>query len=140
MKTRHVIALVSIIFLLILGICGGSVWIVFKDWGSYEPSEYPLQQAQAMLDSIAIRTAEPDITPEPWEIVPPQCKDLLQKHMLQNNNQYTLTVAKIMGDYGTSVPGTGADEIILHVTFPDGSRVQLYFYAATLDECRELTG
>jgi hypothetical protein len=138
MKLRQILVLTGIIMLLILGICG-LVWMIFKDWGSYEPGEYPLQQAQAMLDAIATRTAEPNVTPELWDVGQKECKDLLQKHMLGNHNQYTLNVARIMGDYGTSVPGTGADEVILYVTFPDGSRIQLYFYAATLDECRELT-
>jgi hypothetical protein len=141
-KTRHVFDLVGIIFLLMVGICGRYIWIGIKDWASspYSPSEYPLQQAQAMLDSIATRMAEPDLTPKPWEVGQRECEGLLQRIMLQNNNQYTLTVYRIFGDNGTHIPGgTGSDEVLLHVTFPDGSRVQLYFYAANLDGCREIT-
>jgi hypothetical protein len=140
MKTRYVIALVGIILLMMLGICGWYIWIDFEEWVSYSPSEYPLQTAEALLQTIATRTPEPNITPELGEIVSPQCKDLLQNLMMRNNNQYILTVFRVYGNHGTPSPSpTGADEVLLHVTFPDGSLVELYFYALTLSSCRTIT-
>ncbi|MEO8612135.1 MAG: hypothetical protein ABI690_29845 [Chloroflexota bacterium] len=141
MKLRQVFALVGIILLLTVGVCGTFIWIQIKDWASssYSPSEYPLQIAKTMLDSIAAGTSEPDVTPEPWEVEEDECKALLRSLMTPNNNEYTLTIYRIFGDHGTHIPGgTGSDEVLLHVTFPDGSHVELYFYNINLSSCRKI--
>jgi hypothetical protein len=141
MKTRYIVAFLGMIFLLIVGICGRYIWIAVEDWASseYDPSTASLQIVDSMLQAIATQTSEADVTVEPWEVAEKECKDLLQSLMLQNNNQYTLTVYRIYGNYGTPIfSNTGSDEVLLHVDFPDGSRVELYFYNAILSGCRKI--
>jgi hypothetical protein len=127
---------IGIVVFFIATFCG-SLFYNFV-WIDYDPKEYPLQTAEAILQAMAIQTFEPEVTPEIWQMSEFECKALLQALMTQNKNQYTLIVDRVFGDNGTPVPGTGSDEVLLHVIFPDHSRVEMYFYNIFFINCKKI--
>jgi hypothetical protein len=132
---------IGIVVLFATIICGSLFYYVdrgIRAWIDYDPREYPVQTAESILQTIATQTFEPEVTPERWQMAESKCKALLQAFMIQNNNQYSVVVDRVLGDSGTPVPGTGIDEVLLHVMFQDQSRVELYFYGVNLVACKKI--
>ena len=134
MNRKYLLAVVLIAFTL-TAIVGGFVIQKFQDWASQSPSEYPLQQAESLLQTVAANPGEPlhDGYTE-------SCWTLLQEAMGRNDSQYVLDVAGVYGDNGTLIPGgTGSDVVLIEAVFPDGTVVELSYYVSTLNNCQELT-
>ncbi len=128
---------IGIVALFVTTICGILFYYVGKglnDWTTNDPRDYPLQTAESMLQAIALQTFEP----ESWQMAEKVCQESLQPLMTRNKNQYTLVVAGVFGDHGTPIAGTGTDAVLLHIIFPDHSRVELYFYGAILIDCKQI--
>ena len=67
-----------------------------------------------------------EIGPLPEDAKPGDCR-ILYDYMASNDNQYTLTVDRIDEQLNR--------EASLFVDFPDGSRVEAYFYQINLEVC-----
>jgi hypothetical protein len=107
-------------------------------------ADHPLQVATWLLNAIAAGNhfPTPDEIPENlrfsvWDVALEQCWKLLGEAMTRNNNQYTLRVAGIYGNYGTPIPSpVGSTQVILEVVFPNGTSVEMEYYQSTLEACR----
>jgi hypothetical protein len=65
------------------------------------------------------------------------CGDWLPGILKRNNNQYSIVIVGVWGDYASPIPGgTGSITATVHVEFPDGTYIEMQYYAYTLDLCR----
>jgi hypothetical protein len=65
------------------------------------------------------------------------CGSWLPAILQRNNNQYSITIVGVWGDDASPIPGgTGSTTALVHVDFPDGSRIEMQYYAYSLDTCR----
>jgi hypothetical protein len=136
---RYIIFIPIIALTLIFSFCAVLyIHLHYNEISASSPSDYPMQQASTLMQAIALHTTGPMPTSLPINGYLSQgCWDILQTAMAKNNHQYTLVVAGIYGDGGTLVPGgTGSDVVLIDVAFPDGTSVELNFYASTLNMCQ----
>ncbi len=136
-KQLLLLAAIAVV-LVIAAVCGG-IYGLFEDWSTYVSNydERALNHAESFLEELSTYHGEQtqiDLTPY-WGLME-NCLSFLQEAMTRNDNQYTLIVAGVFGDYGTPKrAGTGATEVVIEVVFPDGTRVALQYYASTLEHC-----
>ena len=76
--------------------------------------------------------------PEGLPVIQEHCWAFLDESLTRNGDQYQVMVAGVFGDGGTPT-GHGATEVVIHVDFPDGTRAELYYYNAYLENCQEIT-
>lgn len=125
---------------LVIATCCGLVYSAILNWDFPDPSEGPLLIAQALVQTVAAEPLRPTLVNTPDMYLGIEgCKDFLHPFMVRNNNQYTISVFAVYGDWGTPIPSpTGSDEVLIDVLFPDGGRVTLQYYAGTLNMCHQL--
>ncbi len=130
-KQQFLLAAIGIV-LVIVTVCGG-INLLIEGWLSYVPHEYALNHAESLLERLSTGHGEQTQINLPyWEYV----EDCLGEAMTRNDNQYTLIVAGVFGEYGTPMAGgTGATVVVIDVVFPDGTRVALQYYANILEHC-----
>jgi hypothetical protein len=131
-------SLFAIVIITILGVIATAylVGILPEEKTSHLASDYPMQQSRALMQAIASSTGSMSNNPAIDGSLSEDCWNGLREGMARNSNQYSLVVAGIYGDNGTHIPGgTGSDQVVINVVFPDGSWVELNFYADTLNMC-----
>jgi hypothetical protein len=145
MKIRRLIlwlatgVIVTIITLMML--CG-VVYSFLDGWASGpSPSDRIRQQTIELLQEVEFQAGKaiPTYTVRAESAVS-LCGNVLPEAMKRNNNKYSLVIVGVWGDYASPIPGgTGSIEAVVNIEFPDGVRLQLQYYAYTLDGCRELS-
>jgi hypothetical protein len=119
--------------------CGLCNWR-FDLLGEFPPPEQSdLQQTELILEELELHPGDsmPDDFPLDLKLAE-QCWGFLQDTMARNDNQYTLVIVGVYGDYGTPT-SHGANEVVINIVFSDGTRVEMYYYNHTLELCRGLT-
>jgi hypothetical protein len=58
---------------------------------------------------------------------------------LHSFTDYTVTVVSVVGAGGTPVVGTDTTAAIVHIIFPDGTRIYTDYYAYRLEVCRVMS-
>lgn len=104
-----------------LMLCGFWCWLFGVCFWTDTTSKKALKDMELHLTDIE----NSDVRLPPEDILPGDCR-ILYPYMAANDNQYTLTVNEtIENNQQTS----------LFVDFPDGSRIEAYFYEASLEWC-----
>jgi hypothetical protein len=135
------LGIIASLLILVVILGAGLVWL-FQNAGKYDPAEYPTTLTQSVLKAAATQQniLPPTDLPADVKGVEGQCWVFLKAALAKNQNQYQLET-RIYGDHGTPSPVsvTGADDVMIDVIFPDGTKAELYFYNAFLSSCRQLT-
>ena len=107
---------------------------------SRSPSESALDSTALVLEAVRENQGQPVPTDLPFDVRSGvnQCWTFLQEAMAKNNNRYELVVVSVWGDYGTPT-SHNADEVLIEVVFPDGTRAEMQYYNNTLEVCRDTT-
>lgn len=140
---RVLLVVIGGIILFVAIQCGPLIWL-FSESESFPPEDPALEQTHLMLDSAKTHPVGPIPTELPFDMLygAEQCWSLLQETMAANDNQYTVVLVGVWGDAGTHYSGgsggTGTTEVVIEVVFPDETRIEMYYYAYTLEVCREL--
>jgi hypothetical protein len=105
----------------------------------WQPQVGPLDGTKLLLPAIEAHPGQPmpDDLPLDLRSGARQCWNFLQKVLARNANQYSVKVSGVFGEYGTPT-GHGANEVMVHVLFPDKTRAEMYYYNDSLEVCREL--
>ena len=112
------IVLAVIILVFFLSCCGLCLWVTVNSLNAPTTSEMALADIERHLSAIENDGGNATI----WPI---NCH-ILKSYMEANDNEYTLTVDFV---------GELHREVVIFVDFPDGSRVEAYFYQAALEVC-----
>jgi hypothetical protein len=71
------------------------------------------------------------------EITKSVCGKLLTQALKRNNNVYSIIILGVWGDDASPIPGgTGNNSAVVQVLFPDKARIEMHYYAYTLNICR----
>jgi hypothetical protein len=112
-----------------------AVRLFFRDWASISPAEEIRQHTEAILQAVQNPLATHTSSATPDELG--RCGNWFPEVLKRNNNQYSIVITGIWGDGASPIPGgTGSITATVHVIFPDDTRIEMQYYAYTLDLCR----
>jgi hypothetical protein len=124
------------IVVLVLAPCVALILLINSAWGGEDIStgEVALRDAEAYI--IMLQPDDLEATQEyagNFLIYSNNCKELLIPALVENANEYSLTIA------AETSPYDHIDQAVIHVRFPNGSVVAMEYYQRTLEWCRTVT-
>jgi hypothetical protein len=128
------LASIGIITILVVLLAGG-IGLLFSNWDTTSPAEQIRQHTEALLQEV--------IYPRPASALPTTpvglrvCGSWLPEILKRNGSQYSIVIMGVWGDGASPIPGgTGSITAIVHVVFPDDTRIEMQYYTYMLDLCR----
>ncbi len=129
-----VLARMVAITILVLLLAGG-IGLLSSSWDTTSPTEQLRQRTEALLQE-AIYPRPPSALPM-TPVGSRACGSWLPEILKRNSNHYAIIILGVWGDGASPIPGgTGSITAVVHVVFPDDTRIELQYYAYTLDSCR----
>ena len=122
---------ISVVVLLLLGVAHQ----IFSNWNPISAAARIRQHTEDILQAAITSLPTYSSTTVLAEL--DACGRWLPIMLKRNNNQYSIVIVGVWGNDASPIPsGTGSITAIVHVEFPDGARVEMQYYAYTLDLCR----
>ncbi len=129
-----VLASMVAITIVILLLAGG-IRPLFVNWDIPSPTERIRQHTVALLQGAASPPPTNSFTHVPNELA--TCGNWLPEILKRNNDQYSIVIVGVWGDGASPISGgTGTITATVYVVFPDKTRIEMQYYAYSLNLCR----
>jgi hypothetical protein len=120
---------------LVVLLLASAINLLFVDRDALSPTERIRQRTEYLLQVGKYPRPITSLTLVPLEF--DTCGSWLPEVLRRNNNQYSIVIIGVWGDGASPIPGgTGSITAIVRVVFPDKTRIEMQYYAYTLDICR----
>ena len=124
-----------VVITIVVMLLAGAIGLLSANRDTISPTERIRQRTEVLLQSAIYSRPTNASTLVPVELA--ACGNWLPEILKRNNNQYSIVIMGVWGDGASPVPGgTGSITAIVHIVFPDDTRIEMQYYAYSLDLCR----